>query len=138
MSILGIDFGLKNVGLAFSKGELAEPLDQIRVKNYKDLLEKVSRICRVYKIKKIIIGVEEGKIGKRAKKFGIDLENKIELPVLFHSETLTSKEATKKMVEAAKPLKKRQKQSHLIAACLILQDYIDSNPKSEYRNSKQF
>lgn len=125
MNILGIDFGLKNVGLAFSSGDLVEPLDQIKVKNQKDLLEKISRICRVNRVQKIVIGVEEGKIGKKAKKFGVDLENWVKLPVLFHSETLTSKEATKKMVEAGKPLKKRQKQSHLIAACLILQDYLD-------------
>lgn len=127
MNILGIDFGLKNVGLAFSSGELAEPLDQIKVKNYQDLLDRVCLICRVNKIGKIVIGVEEGKIGKKAKKFGVDLENLVKLPVLFHSETLTSKEATKKMVESGKPLKKRQKQEHLMAACLILQDYLESS-----------
>lgn len=127
MNTLGIDFGLKNIGLAFSQGELAEPLDQIKVKSYKELVVKVLRICRVNKIQKIVIGVEEGEIGKKAKKFGVDLENQLQLPVLFHSETLTSKEATQKMVESGKPLKKRQKQSHLIAACLILQDYLDSS-----------
>lgn len=125
MNILGIDFGLKNVGLAFSCGDLAQPLDQIKVKSYQDLLEKVSRICQVNKIEKVVVGVEEGEIGKKAKKFGRDLEDLVKLPVVFYSETLTSKEATQKMIEAAKPLKKRQKQNHLIAACLILQDYLE-------------
>jgi len=127
MNILAIDFGLKNIGLAISNGELAEPFGQIKVSYPQKAIEKITSICEKNKIEIIVVGLPEGKLVKKIKEFGKQLKKATSLSVVFQDETLTSKQAVKKMIEAKKPLKKRQKQDHTFAACLILQDYLDQN-----------
>jgi putative Holliday junction resolvase len=127
MKILAIDFGLKNIGLALSHGDLAEPLDQIKVLDLQKAINKLTSICQENKIELVVIGLPQGKLVKKIKKFAQELKKATQLKVFFQDETLTSKEAVQKMVEAKKPLKKRQSQKHAFSACLILQDYLDEN-----------
>jgi putative Holliday junction resolvase len=130
MKILGIDFGLINLGLAMSEGELVEPLTQLRVKNPEEAVAQLVPLCQKNKIKKIIIGLPEGKLVKTIKKFSRQLRQRTNLPIVFQEEDFTSQEASKKMLEAKKPLKKRQKQEHMMAACLILQSYLDEQVRT--------
>lgn len=125
MKILAIDFGLKNIGLAISQGELVEPFGQLKVKNASETFDQLKKICLENKIKLIVIGLPQGKLVFRIKQFGQDLQKKLNLPVVFEDETLTSQEAVVKMIEAGKPLKKRKKEKHIVAACLILESYLD-------------
>ena len=127
MKILAIDFGLKHFGIAISEGFLAEPFKELIVKNKEKTLKQLKEICQQNKIEKVVIGMPEGKLTPIIKKWANTLRAKINLPIVFQDETLTSKEAKRKMVEAGKPLKKRRKSEHLIAACLILQSYLDEN-----------
>ena len=126
MKILSIDFGLKNIGLAISSGELVEPFGQIRVSDFSQTIDKLVILCQKTQIELIVIGLPEGRLVKTIKKFGSQLKKASNLPMVFQDETLTSQEAVKKMIEANKPLKKRQKQEHVFSACLILQDYLDN------------
>ena len=119
MKFLGIDFGLKNIGLAMSEGFLVEPLSVV-----KDV-KQISRICQEYKIEKIIIGLSEGEMAKKTRAFGEKLARQTSLPVEYQDETLTSEEAKELMVKIGKPKKKRQGQAHAIAASLILQAYLE-------------
>jgi putative holliday junction resolvase len=125
MRILGIDFGFKNIGLAYSEGEIAEPLAGFKVKTYKQLLKRLVAVCRERQISLIIIGIPEGKLEDKVKKLAFDLRKNTGLKVEFQDETLTSKQAAAKMIESGKPKLKRQKQQHIVAACLILQSYLD-------------
>lgn len=125
MKILAIDFGLKNIGLALSEGELAEPFGQLKITTMALLVEKLKTICLEQKIELIVLGLPEGKIAPQVKQFGQNLQKIINLPLIFQDETLTSKEAVAKMIEAKKSLLKRKKEEHIIAACLILQAYLD-------------
>lgn len=129
MIILGIDFGLRHLGLAISDGFLAEPLTTILIKNEAQALQNLVLICGQNKVKKIVFGLPEGKLVPLIKTFAQKLSQKTQLPVFFQAEDLTSQEAKQKMIEAGKPRKKRQTDEHLIAACLILQAYLDSHPK---------
>jgi len=45
MKILAVDFGLRNIGLAFSQGQLVEPLAQLKVDNPAQALEKIKKVC---------------------------------------------------------------------------------------------
>ena len=119
MKLLGIDFGLKNIGLAMSEGFLVEPLGVI--KNVK----RINLICQEHKIKKIIIGLSEGEMAQKTRIFGEKLTRQTNLPVEYQDETLTSEEAKELMVKIGKPKKKRQRQAHAIAASLILQAYLE-------------
>jgi len=125
MKTLGIDFGLNNFGLAISEGELVEPLGQLKVSNLQEAISKLIPICQKNQVKKIVIGLPDGKLVKKIKEFGSQLKQITNLPVVFQDETLTSQEAVRKMIEIDKPLKKRQKDKHVFSACLILQDYLD-------------
>ena len=125
MKILGIDFGLNNFGLAISEGVLAEPLEQIKVSFPQQAINKLISVCQENQVQKIVIGLPEGRLMEKVKKFGEQLKQAVNTPVVFQDETLTSKKAIEKMIEAQKPLKKRQKEEHVFSACLILQSYLD-------------
>lgn len=130
MRILSVDFGLKHVGLAISEGELAEPFGEL--KNDNRLIEQLQKICLSNNIEIVVFGLPEGKLAPIIKQFVLkfksisaswrSLKN---MKVVFQDETLTSEDAKAKMLESGKKLKKRQKEGHIIAACLILQDYLD-------------
>lgn len=124
MKYLGIDFGLKRVGLATSGGELASPLKTLEVKGFKDALGQVSEIIKIGKFEKIIVGLPEGKMGQTARGF-IKALKKQGLDVKEADETLSSQKAIAQMIELNIPKNKRQT-NDAMAAAIILQDYLDS------------
>ncbi len=130
MKILGIDFGIKKIGLAISEGQLAEPYKQLKVKSSKSKVEEIKKICEKEGIEKIIIGISEGFMADQTLDFGYQLRKVTGIPVEFEDETLTSEEAKALMVKIGKPLKKRQKQIDAISASLILQNYLDRQNQS--------
>lgn len=125
MKLLGIDFGLKKVGLALAEDGLPQPFGV--VKNDSRLLKKINNICQTNQIKKIVIGMSEGKMAGRIKGFSKKVEEVTGLPVEFQDESLTSKEAIAKMIEAGKKKKDRREKEDAFAAAIILQDYLKEN-----------
>jgi len=128
MKYLGIDFGLKNIGLSFAEGPLAEPFAQKKYKDIDTLLAYLVQICQKEKINIIVIGLPEGSLKKHIKKLSSKLKNLTNLPVFYQDETLTTKEAKQKMIQADIPQKKRR-QDHRAAATLILQNHLDTQIK---------
>lgn len=126
--VLGIDFGLKKIGLAFTEGYLAEPLGVIRIKKEKNnLLRQINFLCQKKAIEKIVIGLPESGLVGKIKKFGSDLAKITGLPVVYQAETLTTKDALAKMKEAGLKRKAKKKKEDAIAAALILQGWLDQN-----------
>ena len=124
MRYLGVDFGLRRVGLAISRGELASPLDTIRVKGLRDAAAKVSEFAKSQEFTKIVVGLPEGKMGqvvygfiKALKRKGFEIETT--------DETLSSQKAVQVMVEL-KFGKKARRFSDAQAAAIILQNFLDS------------
>lgn len=130
MRILGIDFGIKKIGLAISEGQLAEPYRIIRIRNQELGIRKIKNICLKEKVEKIIIGISEGLMAEQTLDFGYQLRKVTGLPVEFEDETLTSEEAKNLLIKIGKPKKKRQKQIDAISAALILQNYLDRQNQS--------
>jgi len=120
MNLLGIDFGEKKIGLALATGPLAEPMGVIKISNLKS---QISNICQEHGIEKIVMGISEGKMAEKTKKFAQELGKAVGLPVEFQDETLTTSEAIMKMKQAGKKVKKKKEDA--FAAALILQDYLD-------------
>lgn len=123
MRLLGIDYGLKKVGLAISEGLLAEPL--LVLTNKLSVINKISNVCQEQRVEKIIVGLPEGEIAKQVEGFGQKVVKLTGLPVEYQDESLTSKEAIVKMIEAGKKRKDRRRFEDAIAAAIILQSYID-------------
>lgn len=123
MMYLGIDFGLKRMGLATSEGNIASSWQILEVNNFKDGVEKVSKIIKDEGFEKIIIGLPEGKMGQNVIGFTNSLKKQGYL-VETSDETLSSKNALQKMIEEDVPQKKRRF-SDATAAAIILQNYLD-------------
>lgn len=122
MKILAIDYGLKRIGLAYSEGELAQPLGKLVVKDRLDALEKTLRTARTYEAEVLVVGLPEPDTIK-AREFGDKLEKISNLPVSYIDETLTSKEAVNKL--KTQTLQKRREMIDSAAASLILTAYLD-------------
>ncbi len=121
---LGIDFGLKNIGLAIASGPLAEPLRVI--KNSPKVNQELHQICDRMQIKKIVVGLPEGRIAEAARKFAVSINKTLKIPVAFQDETFTTKIAAKNLIEAKAKKTKRQGPKHAYAATVILQEYLDT------------
>lgn len=122
MSILGIDYGEKQIGVAISSGVLASGLTVI-YKN--EALAKLSEICRKQKVEKIVLGLPEGKLKTRVENFAQTLMMSLHIPVVFQDETLTSYLARKTLILTGKSKKRRHQDEHQQAAVQILQAYLN-------------
>lgn len=124
--LLGIDYGLKKVGLAISVGPLAAPLRVLRFDNETILIENIVRIAKEERAEEFVISVSDGEIAERAQAFGKKLAEGLFLPIHFVDETLSTKDAQAMSIEAGINRKKRKQMEDAFAAALILQSYLDS------------
>lgn len=128
MNILGIDYGEKHLGIAIAYNGIVEPIKNKQINksiSNKQILQ-IKELSSKLKIEKIVIGVSSGKMAEKTRKFGEKLEKSTGLSVEYVDETMTSEEAKKIMLEIGKKKKKRQKNEHTVAACLILESYLPS------------
>lgn len=134
MKILGIDYGEAKIGLAISEGEIAQPLGVIKIDsgNPEDSRNRIRQICGKENIDKILVGISEGKMAEKTKKFGRQIKEITGLPVEFLEEDLTSKEARRKMIEAGKAKRRRKIDEHAVAAALILERYLNNKNLTNY------
>lgn len=126
MQILGIDYGRRKIGIALSDERLIGGLTVVRYEDEKKALEKIIKIIKKEKVNKIVIGVSEGQIGEESKKFGEKLGKKVNLPVHFQDETLTTQDAQALSIIAGIKRKKRRALEDAYSAALILRNYLDS------------
>ena len=134
MRILGLDYGEKRIGVAICDelGLTAQGLPTLIRKTKKNDLEILSRWIRNYSVQKIVIGYplrldgSEGIQCEKVNRFANLLDKTFLLPVLKWPETLSTKEAEEILRESGVRWQKRKEKVDRLAACLILQDYLDS------------
>lgn len=124
MKYLGIDFGMRRIGLASSEGLLASPLKIIHGHSLDDLALKVLEVVKEEEAEKIVVGKPEGFVGRMVEVFA-DLLSKKGLDVVTADETLSTQDATKVMVEMGVGEKERRLPDAQ-AAAIILQNYLDN------------
>jgi len=117
MKTLGVDFGEKKIGLAISLGPLAEPFGVVKTVSWQTRLAK---ICQEEGVERLVVGVSEGKMAKKQKRFASRLGEVCRLPVFLVDETLTSREAIDKMRELG-----RKGEEDKFAATLLLQRFLE-------------
>lgn len=125
MKILGIDFGLRRIGLAKSEGILAEPL--VVVENDEHIFEQIRDIVQNEGIEQLVVGISEGEMADMTREFAQELETFIGLPMDFADETLTSKEVEQKLKERGVKYSTKKPIDHF-AAALILEEWLEINP----------
>lgn len=124
MRYLGIDFGLRRIGLAISEGSIASPYETLEVKGLRDAVNRVVEFAQKEDFPKIIVGLPEGKIGNTVLGF-INGLKKMGLNVESTDETLSTDQAQKKMIDLGIHKKKRQ-MNDAYSAAIILQNWLDS------------
>lgn len=134
--IAGIDFGCVRIGLAISDPTqiLASPLETIQSKaTLKDTAEAIAfALGKHTPIKKIIIGLpllmngKESENSIKVRKLADFLEEVTGLPIVYWDERLTTVQVEKTLKEAKLSRKKRSQYVDKMAACVILQSYLDS------------
>ena len=125
MKYLGIDYGSKKVGFAQSDddGRLAFPL--MISQNDKSLLKDTIELIREIKINVVVVGESvdgNGKpnaIAKEARKFALQIENAIDVTIVFEKEWYSTVEARKQ------PGKEGDHEVDDQAAAIVLQRYLD-------------
>ena len=138
-SLLGIDYGERRIGLAISDPEqkIAFGVTTIDVKN-NSLWKYLEEIIKEENIVKLIVGYPlrtDGKESDKAKKvdnFIIELENHFSLPVAREDEAFTSSVAKDIIKNRAtkkkhKNMRTQKEEIDKLAACILLQDYLDRN-----------
>lgn len=123
MRYLGIDFGLKRVGLATSEGQIASCGKVIAGSGFQDLLNKLIKESSGFD--QLVIGMPEGKMGKVIKKVVKSLRS-LDFKVIETDETLSTQQATSQMVTLNIPKKKRRV-NDAYSASIILQNYLDTH-----------
>ena len=126
--ILGIDFGLKRIGLAVADENLAQPLAVVA--NSPGIIGQILEICRQNKVEKIVIGLPEGRLVKKIKGFSQKLQVATGLPVEFQDETLTSEDALDMMIEIGKKRKTRGEKRDAFAAAIILREFLKRSQRN--------
>lgn len=133
LRVLGIDYGEKRIGLAVCDegGMTASGLPTVIRKNRKNDLEILARLIKEHHIEKIIIGYpvrldgSEGIQCEKVSRFAALLEENYSLPVIKWPEAMTTKDAEEILINSGVNWKKRKEKVDKLAACLILQDYLD-------------
>lgn len=126
MNILGVDFGTKNIGLAWTQTELGVvlPYGTITGKDRIEMLLKLTKLINEERINKVVFGLpltlegEECLNTKRVRDFAQELKEKIKVPIDFYDERLTSFGADQMGGSVSRDEK---------AAMIILQDYLEAN-----------
>jgi len=125
MKYLGIDYGEKNVGIAVSDDEGLLAFAKTILKNDKQLLRNVARICEDEKIGTIVLGEsknlngQDNLIQKKILLFKQQLEKKCGFLVYLEPEFMTSREAER--------LQEGISKIDASAAALILKNYLDKH-----------
>ncbi|MCI8520624.1 MAG: Holliday junction resolvase RuvX [Clostridia bacterium] len=135
MRILGIDYGDARVGVAVSDalGFMAQGVKTIKNTGIKQLLNELNEVLTEYKPEKIVIGLPknmDGTEGFRAEatyKFANKLKTIYEGEIIFWDERLSSVGAARYLNETNTRGKKRKNVLDTVAACIILEGYLNKN-----------
>ena len=130
--IIGIDFGLSKVGIAISdpSGIISMPLETIRYKNQKELIEVIKKIALEKNVKTLVIGYplnmnyKENNMTEIIDKFKIVMENN-NFEIHLEDERLSSQYAKKIMIQQDIKTGKNKEMVDVLSASIILQTYLD-------------
>ena len=133
MSLLGLDFGEKRIGVAHSDelNSMAHAAGFIEHRSEEYVVEEIQKLIDEHRIEKIVVGLPKtlkGETGKQAEKvlsFSSRLEKRIGCPVITWDERLTTVQAERALIDQDMSRAKRKKKRDAVAAEIMLQSYLD-------------
>ena len=135
MRYLAIDYGRRRLGLALSDPDemIVSPLTVLRNDPGRPSVAilQIVAIIREYQVNAVILGLplnmddSEGEQARQTRVFGTQLSKQLDVPLHYQDERLISAAADDMMAGAGLTEKQRQEKRDMLAACAILQDYLD-------------
>jgi len=132
-TILGFDFGLKNIGVAVGQ-ELTRTANGIAVIKARDGIpnwDDIQKVIEQWQPQLLIVGLPlnmdgtEQEMTAACRKFGNRLNGRFRLPVEWQDERLTTYEALEQLGIRDKMQSKRRGDVDRISAQIILQSWLD-------------
>jgi putative Holliday junction resolvase len=131
--ILALDVGKKRIGLAISDelGITAQGLETLQRRRIREDLEALKSIAEQWGVRTLLIGSprhmsgSESRQGEYTREFAERLEKRLQLPIVYWDERLTSVEAERLLREGGATLEQRKKAVDRMAAILLLDSYLE-------------
>ena len=131
--ILGLDLGTKTIGIAVSDAMRysATPLETIKRTKFTQDAERIVELVTQNQVVAIILGLplnmdgSEGPRVQSTRAFARNLVQKIDLPIAFWDERLSTSAVTRMMIEADLRRDRRAEVVDKLAASYILQGALD-------------
>ncbi len=132
--LLGLDVGEKTIGLAICDSEfkVAAPVDTIRRTKFAADATRLARLIAEREIGGLVIGLpinmdgSEGPRCQSVRQFAANLLQRIELPIAFWDERLSTAAVTRAMLEFDVSRARRARTVDKMAAAYILQGALDA------------
>ncbi|NBX76365.1 MAG: Holliday junction resolvase RuvX [Proteobacteria bacterium] len=132
--IMALDIGSKRTGVALSDETrlFASPLLTLEETQIKPWLVKVQKLVEEHEVAEVLVGLplnqfgEEGKDALNIRRYIAALQEGLKIPVIEWDERFTTVQAERTLIDADLSRKNRKKVIDQIAACIMLQGYLDS------------
>jgi len=137
MRAMSLDVGTKTIGIATSDlmWMIANGVETIRRTSVERDFTRIGELIKEHEVSTLVVGYPKnmnGSIGERAQiceAFAEELRNRFPTcKVVLWDERLSTVAAEKVLVDADMRRNKRKKIIDMMAAVVILQNYLDSNP----------
>ena len=144
-NILSFDFGEKRIGIAIGNSitKISHPLETINTSKNTERYKLIELLLKTWKPVKLVIGYplnDDGSLSKMsllAKKFGMKLSNKYNIPITMIDERFTSSEADLELKKFEKNFKQRKIVIDQVAAMIILDSFFENYSDEDF-NKKNF
>jgi putative Holliday junction resolvase len=132
MRYLAVDLGAKRTGLAAGDDVvgLVQPVEVLMVPRGPALLDALARAVERHGPDALVVGLPlnmdgtEGGATADVRAFGAALAGRVELPVHFHDERLSSFEADQRMARSGRTHREKKELRDALAACAILESWL--------------
>lgn len=136
MRILGLDIGQKRIGVALSDplGITAQGLTVIVYETMAGALDRLVELCQEHGVTRIVTGLplhmsgDRGEAAEKVERFAAAIRKRTGLPVEFMDERLTTRAAERTLIAANVKRRARKEVRDMLAAVLILESFLNSNP----------
>ena len=134
-NILSFDFGEKRIGVAIGNSitKSSHPLKTINTPKKTERYRLIELLLKTWEPFKLVIGYplnDDGTLSEMsllAKKFGMKLGNKYNIPIAMIDERFTTSEADLELKKFEKNFKKRKIVVDQVAAMIILESFFQNN-----------
>lgn len=132
--VLGFDVGDKWIGVAVSDplGITAQGLTTIKRESNKKDYQAIGELIDQYQSKRLVIGLPKnmnnslGPQSEKVMKFAERVKNRFKVEIIYIDERMTTMSAERILIEGNVRRENRKKYIDKLAACYILQTYLDS------------